>query len=203
MSYINSFISLILIIGLISTVNAYTLNYGVFNSMTFNPLSNASIQATITDNITRVYSNDDGYGSLSVTTIGTYTILVDKLGYNSYTTSLAVATDNSYTAYLSPSSNEGIIRLTFNDLTLNDHDFCVYYKDNNRLKECFKLNDTVQILVNMNFTIKPKITALDLASSPSTIGKLSDLYAPVILAIAFTIIAVMVVLYGLYKLIKK
>ena len=189
--YLGIYSILILCIG---TAVGYDIEYITLNYNTLNPVENANVtlwNITLEDSD---LTDSNGHADLSLTTAGTYQTIIIRSGYDIYEADLAVTTDSVNTVYLRPYSNEGIIRLTVVDLTLSNHEHCFYFSSNDRLHECFKLNDTVTLHNNINYTWIPKITKLDLISSPSGFQKYIYFFVPIIIGLgAFGLIIITVV----------
>ena len=188
-----------IIILLIPGVQAIDLDITVLNYITLNPVENANVSII---NITTIYDNglsdSNGNLQLSTSTAGIQTLFTHRLGYNDRSESLSITTDASRIVYLTTNTAEGIIRLSANDLTGlgREREFCLYFTENNRLVNCYYINDTVQIIVNTNYTIRPKLTISDLISIDQA-GIVSQLYSDKIGGIIIIILLIMVVSYAL------
>lgn len=161
----NALLSASFILLLAGSVSAYSLDFTVLDYLTFNPIASANVTIL---NVTTVYdtglTDTDGNIALSATTGGVNTVLTQKLGYNDRSESITVTTDASRIIYLTSNTAESIIRLSFNDLTGvgRDREFCLNFETNNRLVDCYYVNETVRIIVDTNYTIKPKLQPSDL-----------------------------------------
>ena len=82
---------------------------------------------------------------------------------------------------------------------MGEREFCIFFKENMRLKDCYKTNDTVQLLTAHEFVLIPKTDTLDLISSPENIRANMGVYAGLITIIIISL----VLLYGLYRIIKR
>lgn len=174
-------ILLFLLIGLCNAEENYTINYYVADINTYQALNQANI--TLINNTIIYNSTTDDYGNgyfPSVTT-GYYDVQIIRSGYLEYNSNLNVQTNTTIDVYLIPISTEGIIFLTFNDITLTNHNFCLYYRDNNRLHGCYHINDTVRILNDYNYTLKLRIKPSDILTNPSTLSRYSHIYLSIIL----------------------
>lgn len=111
-------------------------------------------------------TDSDGLVSLLVNETHTdYNYTYSKLGYHAETNIVNNLTTIIYES-LYPISDDGIISINFGDRLFNeDRQFCIYYKSNNRLDGCYKLNDTVTLLVNQEYIIIPKTTITDSLTS--------------------------------------
>lgn len=172
-------------------------SFGVFDYNTRAPVIYAIV--TVSNDTGVVASNltdATGYVDL-VLEAKQYNITAAKTGYIPETRPFDVATENSSLFSLVPLSTTGIIRVRFNDLTigLGEREYCIFYEINNRLAGCYHGNDTVSLLVNQNYTLRPQIRHMDLLSSPSNLEKYGFMFVGVLLSgfavlLTITVIAV-------------
>ena len=198
--------ALITLIILATTVQALTIDYGVYNinNRVGIPSATIKIYGNETQLLNQTNTNDDGYATLDINeTLTYYNIIISKIGYydiNKNTTYTVDAVDSSY---MIPISTDGIIRLRFNDLTLQDHKFCVYFAENNRLDQCYeRLNETVTILTNREYIIVPTITKYDIVSTPTNIINYSYIFGGTLIGIAIIVLIVGIFGFIIRKLIK-
>jgi len=197
--------ALIMLIILTTTVQALNIDYGVYNinNRVGIPTATITIYGNESQLLNTSNTDADGYAELQINeTLTYYNIVISKIGYydiNKNTTYINTTIDNSY---MIPISTEGLIRLRFNDLTLKDHEFCIYFAENNRLDECYEINETVTILTNHQYIITPKINSYDIISTPQNIINYSYMFSGTIIGIS--VLVTILVLFGfiIYKLIK-
>jgi len=199
--------ALIMLLALITTVQALTVEYGVYDINNRQPITGVTV--TVYNNQTfelnQSNTNTDGLISLYLNETQTYhTVEISKIGYYNSRTNQTYITDPDVTlTHLIPISTEGLIRLRFTDLTLSEHEFCIYFAENNRLDECYKINETVTILTNHEYIITPKITKYDLISNPSNIKTYAPLFGTTIIGLGF-ILAIIILFIGLlWRIIRK
>ena len=112
-----------------------------------------------------------------------------------------VTSDENIIYYMTPISEDGISRVRFNDLTGVDHEYCIYYAENDRLEGCYGLNgsETVQLIVNHEYLIKPKIELADGLTSIKNMDKMSSYWMsyiiPVGLLLSFIALGVTLIFY--------
>jgi hypothetical protein len=170
------------------------LEYIVDNFNTLAPIDGANVTL-----VSPYYSGlTDSYGVRDLTVnYGLYNVTVSRSGYSPYQAyGYNASNDTVIQVYLIQSSHEGIIKLTINDLTLAQHDFCLYF-DNGRLQGCYGVNDTIIIHNNMNYTITPKVEKVDLLNNPASYW----LYLPTLIGVAagiFIIVLMLILAVGLY-----
>lgn len=149
------------------------------------------------------YSSSMGYGNLSINeTLAYYTTTYSKIGYHAQSVNYTWTTDPAESLYMYPISEDGIVRIRFNDLTFNLREFCIFYDLNDRLEGCYTQNETVQLLVNQAYTITPKLETLDLLSSEESIKNNFLLYAMLIGAVMVAAFPFGLILYLLYSMMK-
>lgn len=199
----------ILLILLCPLASAYDLTFALKDFNTKAPLAGVNISIyhndvippnrhfyLITDSNGLAWeTGDDGEHWYNFTKIGYYSLI------NGF---VNVTADTNVIYYMTPISEDGIIRIRFNDLTLgNKREFCVFYSENNRLEGCYKMNETVQLLVNKAYVIKPLKDKTDILASPSTFSSFMDRYSgylfPIIFIAVIFIIFIMVVSYAWHK----
>lgn len=197
MKKINIFMVLLLPI----LVNASSITFNVRNFNTLQPIQDVNISAynelvfknsTLTD----LYGNAD----FRLDSFDNYTVILSRSAYETISVYRNYTNDTVETFYMNPQSTAGIIRLTTNDLTLQEHAFCFYFADNMRLDQCYNTNDTAVIHTNMNYVIMPKVNKYDLITNTASLGK----YIWIIIPIFFMLIVLLMpigVLIGLVLLV--
>lgn len=139
-------------------------------------------------------SNSNGLLSLLINeTHQAYNYSYSKLGYHSETNIVSNSTLIIYES-LFPISGDGIVKLNFGDRLFNpDRQFCIYL-DNGRLDGCYKLNDTVTLLVNQNYIVIPKTTFTDTVTSFENIkNNFGNMAFMVIIFIILTILSISII----------
>ena len=196
------YVSLILMLLMMHTISAFNVDYGVYDINTNIPLSSVNVSLyNQSNNIVQVsgLTNNEGLVSLSVTTQSNdYYIYARKIGYEDYyNLNYNITNETQDNLYMRPFSTSGIIRIKVSDLTLSEHDYCVYFKDNNRLYDCFKLNDTLILHNNYEYIIRIRLNKLDMYSSPDMISQSlkRNVYIFIGICLIICLIVVFVVLY--------
>jgi len=141
-----------------------------------------------TQPINTTTTDADGLASIWINeTLTHYQYTYTKLGYHTLTKNYTAETIIYEALY--PISEDGITRIVFHDKTNDEREYCIYYKQNMRLDDCYLLNDTVSLLVNQEYIILPKSTFTDALSSPqnirNNIGVFSGLITGIILLFIF------------------
>jgi len=194
----------IILFLLISSVSAFNVDFGVYDINTNIPIEGANV--TIYNqslNFLEVsgLTNADGLVSLAVTTQSTdYYIYFSKIGYEDYFNfNYNISNETQDNIYLRPFSTSGIIRITVTDLTFTNHQYCIYFKDNNRLYDCFHTNETLVLHNNYEYIMRIRLGKADIYSSPELNKKsLNRLIYPF-----FMICIAIALLGGLHGLWKK
>lgn len=149
------------------------------------------------------YTSSLGYGNLTINeTLTYYTAYYSLIGYHAQAINYTWTTDPAESVYMYPISDDGIVRIRFNDLTYNTREYCIFYNSNNRLEGCYNANDTVQLIVNQEYTVRPKIATLDLLSSEKSIKNNFLLYAMLIGAVMVACFPIGLILYLLYSMMR-
>lgn len=129
----------------------------------------------------------------------TYNLSAVKLAYVTYEDELSLTTESTNFIYMTPLSDSGIIKLRYRDQTLSEHELCFYYEDNDRLHGCYYINDTIILLVNKNYTIRPMTNKIDIFTSPTSMKN----YTPFILMLGvgavFIVILASMIIYFVRK----
>ena len=159
---------------LMGCVQAFSIEYYIANINNRLPVEDAAL--TIYNNYSEVINtsttNADGLSAFDINESRTYyTVKVEKIGYHTQYINYTWTGIDSESLYLYPISDDGIVRIRFNDLTYIDRDFCVFYNSNGRLEGCYSMNETVTLLVNQQYKITPKLGSLDILSSEASIEK--------------------------------
>ena len=130
-------------------------------------------------------TSSDAAGAASLwlnETLTYYTVTYSKGGYHTQTSNHSWITPATDTIYLYPISDDGIIRIRFTDMTLNDRGYCIYFESNNRLEGCYGINDTAQVLVNQQYIVRPEIDIIDVLSSEQSITDNAMMFGGLIMA---------------------
>lgn len=162
------YISFIVLLFLISNISAFTVDIQTIDINNKQNIPNVLIKIyNPTGNILNSSStNTNGLASLSINeTLLNYTYTYNVLGYHIENDLVKNDTLIIYKA-MYPISDDGLIQLNFGDKIFNtDREFCIYYRSNNRLDGCYRLNDTISLLVNQEYIIIPKTTFTDSLTS--------------------------------------
>lgn len=169
------------------------------------PLEGVSIriEGNLSQYLNSTYTSAEGYGNLTINeTLEYYTAYYSKIGYHAQAINYSWTLDPAESVYMYPISDDGIVRIRFNDLTFNTREYCIFYNSNDRLEGCYNANDTVQLIVNQEYTIRPKISTLDLVSSERSIRNNFLLYTMLIGAVMVACFPIGLILYILYSMMK-
>lgn len=142
------------------------------------PLSGANVSLVNGFTELSALTDPQGQADLGSSSTDNWAITITRSGFNPYS-SLWTWTNSSKQTYLTPYSGEGIIAIKYVDLTLSgDHESCLFYASNSRLKGCSHLNDTVILHNNAGYIWRPVISKTDLASSLELLEKNLGNYLP-------------------------
>ena len=162
-----------------------------------------NVYGNMSNYLNSTYSSSLGYGNLTINeSLEYYTVEYSKIGYHAQSVNYTWTIDSAESVYMYPISEDGIVRIKFNDLTYKDREFCVFYDLNDRLEGCYSQNETVQLLVNQAYTVTPKLETLDLLSSEKSIKDNFLLYAMLIGAVMVAAFPIGLILYLLYSMMK-
>jgi len=193
-----------LFISQICNVDAFEVSYRILDYNSKQPIMGADIQLYNTTIIYQNYTDASGLASLAVSTINDFTLDIGRIGYSSYTSTRNYTHDEFEEIYLNPFSTAGIVRLTFGDLTFgSDRKFCIYFYDNNRLEDCYQINDTVLLHNNVHYIWKPQIQKIDLLSSPSKFSNNLYLFVSIITVFVIVIFIILTIIFIIMFLIFK
>lgn len=196
---------IIMLMLLAGFVNSYTLTFETYNLNNKVPLNNATIVLTNGTDTQTQYTNLNGNTVYTINPVN-HQYNITKPGYYPIlNTAITTMTDDIYEIhYLTPISQDGIVRIRFNDLTFaTDREFAIFYGENNRLEGVYKLNETIQLIVNKEYIIKPMKDKTDILGSPKTFSTYMNRYSgylyPILMVATLFIIFVMVVSYAWNK----
>jgi len=157
----------------------HNVEYGVFDFNTLNPIENATVTVYNNQSVQVNQTNTDaaGYGRTQVNNTLIYTYITSKIGYSDDLSSSTIDDNVTILLYLTPSSTSGIVRLIGADMTIaGNHRISLFYQENNRLHGSYYTNDTLTLIVNRNYTIKPHLKKWDVISSPDNIKEAGQHY---------------------------
>ena len=138
------------------------------------PIESAAIvvNGNLTQYLNSTSTDSLGFSNMSINESSTYyTASFTKLGYHTQYLNYTWTADNSQSVYMYPVSDDGIVRLKLHDMTLSVRAYCILYDNNGRLEGCYNQNDTVQLLVNQNYTVVPELTLIDIIASEASVKK--------------------------------
>lgn len=172
-----------------------TVEFGVFDINTLAPIATATVQSS-NGTLDLLTNTTDALGyTILFMEDTTYNITTTKDAYNTNEYELAVTTDANEFVYLVPQSTDGIVRVRFRDMTTTDHEICLYYDDNNRLHGCYFENDTIKLLINRNYTLKPMSSRWDIFTSAESVKD----YTPFVIGLSvgggFLLILAWIIIY--------
>ena len=146
----------------------FSLSYYFFNINTLDPISNVS--ATFTNNTIQYqdYSDTNGLAYFPSVTTGEYSILFLRSGYITQESTENISTNRTENVYMYPISIDGIIRLNGFDMTFQNRDMLVYFRENGRLHNRYSPNATILLLTNREYIFVPELSAYDITASPET-----------------------------------
>jgi len=159
---------LLLLIFAPSLVSAYNMTFYVFDINTRVPLEAVEIYlGNETDLTTNTTTNAAGLAVHSFDNLPYYWFSAKtfKIGYGEKVVNFNISANSDSSLPLIPISNNGIVTIVFNDMTLKDHEICIYYEDNGRLDGCYLANETATLLVNKNYLIRPRGGFIDQVST--------------------------------------
>ena len=156
--------------------SAHALTHFSRNAYTFEALENAHITVHCNDTGVTVECFSDSAGECGFTlSDGNYTLLGEKPGWQTPDVYINLTDDNTRISYFSQSTG-GYARFNFADLTLLQHEFCIYEDESGRLQGCYGLNDTVLLSLSYNYTLHPKLSIYEQAGlMPYTAGFLTQI----------------------------
>ena len=181
---------ILLIIGLISiNANAFNYNFVIKDFNTQNPIQNANVSI---QGLTK-YTTINGYALYPLSS-GTYDYSVIIAGYFTDTGIAYVYDDNESIIYLNRVEETSIIRINIDDLTFYQHEIKIYDKDNGRLIKRGYLNETITLIGNKEYVIKPVISTSDSFNSLETLGKKSFNYSWAIVGLIVGLMFIVIIL---------
>ena len=192
-------VQILLILYIITTtVSAITINYEVHDLNTRVLLDNVSIEITNgTSDILNSSFTVDGFLTLEANDIiNNYTNTLVKTGYYDYILTETLTEETYYIFHMIPISTDGYVNLVGSDLTLDEHEIFIFDKETGRLLERYHMNETIRLIVNKEYIIKPQLTKKDLFSSVNNIRKNIYLYSELVYGIALMTVIVMII-FGL------
>ena len=162
-------------------VMALVMNVGVYDINNVQPIENSSvIISNSTHLINSSVTNRLGAVTLEASSpTDNYNITVSKEGYIGARFENETTDDQTYLFYLAPISDDGIIKLVYVDKTFQDHELCVFFNENGRLKGCYQQNDTIKLVTNTEYDFIVKPSDIDLFTQPENIGSNIWLIIPI------------------------
>jgi len=200
---LNKIVIMILIMGYASAEN---ITYGVYDINTRNPIEAVEIKTynNLSNLLNTSVTNANGLLDLQLNESSTYYIIqYVKIGYFPYEKNNTYDPIDTDLEFLTPITQDGIIRIRFNDLTLTKHKFCLFFKENGRLDGCYLQNDTITILVNREYIIRPELETLDVFSSTENIKNYSYIYSGLIIGMGLLFSIVFIFVAIIFKMIRK
>jgi hypothetical protein len=135
------------------TVNAEYLTVNIADYNTQQPVDSVNV-SVFNGSIYITSELTDSYGIVIFELPNaSYNIISSKLNYDVDNSYVVVSGNTTENILLMPESPEGILRFRVSDLTLNDHTICFFFKENNRLDDCFQINETIQINQNTEYIV--------------------------------------------------
>jgi len=198
-------LTLLLFIG-VACAQMHNVEYGVFDFNTLQPIDNATVivynNQSIQVNETTTDAN--GYGRTQVNNTLIFTYITSKIGYSDDLSSSTIDDNETILIYLTPSSTSGIVRLIGADMTIaGNHRISIFYEENNRLHGSYYTNDTLTLIVNRNYTIKPHLKKWDVVSSPDNIKEAGQHYMLAAGSIAGLAALILIVVAAALTLLKS
>lgn len=170
---------IMLLMLLATCANAYTISYLMKDINTKVPIQGVKIELVNNTGIETVYNFTNTNGLVQFDAEGSKNYSYTMIGYFSNTGTQTFTTDTNIIYYMTPISENGIVRINFFEwdaLSMSDRSYCIYYKENNRLDGCYHTNDTIQLIVNKEYIIKPQIKSTDMLSSAKNMKTMSGYY---------------------------
>lgn len=144
---------------------------GAFDVNNQQPIEDALFQV---DNSTSVLDSNStdatGYARVFHTqNDANITYTLSALSYHTQTITQDRAVINSSLMYLVPVSDDGIVRFRISDLTgfglpgifASEREFRVYDDERGRLHGVYHLNDTIQLPINKQYSVRPTVSSWD------------------------------------------
>jgi hypothetical protein len=146
---------------------AYDVTFLVNDFNTQQPIMGANI--TINDASTYIITDESGLALKDGLSGDTY-YNISRLGYYPLIDGLAEVTeDTSIVYYMTPISDDGIVRIRIFDDNPVHHKVCFFY-DNGRLQDCYNTgNTTIKLIVNHNYEMIPETGFIDNMNTPESL----------------------------------
>jgi hypothetical protein len=192
---------IILLLLLASYASDYSIQWGIYDFNTLNPLNNVTLSLNnISDSYT-VKTDIAGYAFDEINA-GNLSVTASKTGYAPYDAFYNISGNVSAEYFMLPRSHQGIIRIKVVDMTLSEHENCFFFS-NSRFVGCYKSNDTILLHTNMNYTWMPVLTKTDLIGSPATLDKYAWYYFGTIIGLVAIVFIIALMLLIILKVIRR
>jgi len=192
-----------LLAGIIESVEAETLvTYGVFDINTLNAVDGATVNLENASlNTISNTTESNGYADIHSDETD-FNLTIVNPGYVLYEDIISVTTVENKLYYITPISSTAIVKMRIRDQTLSEHEICIYYQENGRLHGCFHQNDTIQLLINKNYTITPLTEKTDMFLTPTAVKNWIAYIAPLAFGAIFLAAIIWVIIYYTRKSLK-
>jgi hypothetical protein len=155
---------LLILLMLIPLVNAYSITWEVRDLNTKNVIDGATINF-INDSDSFEVNTSNGLATGNIINYtGFVRYNISKIGYFPTLNAVVAGEIDTYiNVYMTPISNDGIVRVLWSDDTLNypDRKLCFFFKENDRLDGCYYKNETIQLINNKEYYVEPQTNFYD------------------------------------------
>jgi len=193
----------LMLIALTSLVSGYSLDVTVIDYNTLGVIENATVkvynQSTL---LQEGNTSDTGEIQFNLTT-GNYTLVTTMIEYEGDNRDIEITGDTSELIQLIPFSREGIIRVTYNDLTLKGHELLIYYGLNNRLQGVYNHTQIITLSQHELYNIRLKPNIYDLTNQPEKMFHWTARFRPLIMFLLFSALIIGILIFVIYRTVKK
>jgi len=195
---------IIILMMLIGCVNAYTSVYEIRNINGMSPIPGATVYfENETQYLTQNVTGADGLTQLFVEDrIQVINRTISALGYFSNLASSTISADETNLIFLTPVSTDGIVRFRITDFIAQDREYSVFFAENDRLQGSYRENDTLQVLVNREYIIRPKLQKIDFASAMNW-QNIPQVYGVFLIGLGLLLAMLAAFAFILYNIIRK
>lgn len=199
---IMAFSLIIVFIFLTQPISAFSAKYIIDDYNSLQPIDTATV--VLSNGTSAMSGITDAHGEYSfiLNASQIYNVSVSHSGYSPYGGVLNATNDSVENIYLSPSTHEGIIRLSIIDLTFGDHKSLIYF-DNGRIQGIYQTNDTITLHTNLNYSWTPSILKTDLLMNKKGLQKYAWNYLGIGIGVIVLFSFVALFIGFLWRIMKK
>lgn len=159
--------------------------------------------------ITEYYSNHsfnefymtDHLGIAQTPRYNGYAILT-KTGY--FTNNVTIlSTNNVMYIPMTPISQDGIVHIKVTDLISGDRDYCLFFKSNNRIQQCYKHNDTAEVIVNQEYILRPELRKTDGLTSMKNLDTMGGFWTGSLMPFMFIFGIALLLISYIFQAVRK